>query len=134
MIKVETIIRKDIATVWQCWTSPEHVVNWNFASDDWHCPTAENDLQVGGKFTYTMASKDGQMSFDFWGIYDEIFPHQKIEITLGDGRKMIVRFVPSDNVTTIIESFEPEKINSEELQRNGWQAILDNFKKYTESI
>jgi uncharacterized protein YndB with AHSA1/START domain len=132
-ITVQAQINELMDKVWTYWTSPEHITNWNFASDDWHSPNAKNDLQVGGKFSYTMASKDGCMAFDFNGIYTNIIPHQLIEYTIEGGRKVKLIFEQADNSTIITEIFEPENLNSLELQKSGWQAILNNFKKYVES-
>jgi len=133
IISIQTTINQPIAIVWECWNKPEHIVNWNFASDDWHCPTAENNFFSDGKFIYQMAANDCSFAFDFWGIYDEIIEYKSIYSTLGDGRKMWVEFTEDGNVTRIEERFEAETENTIELQRFGWQAILDNFKKYTES-
>ena len=133
-ITVETTVNADLQTAWECWTLPEHIVKWNFASDDWHCPKAENDLRTGGKFSSTMAAKDGSFSFDFGGTHDEVTKHKTIYSTLGDGRKMNASFEEKDGKTTVTESFEAESMNSLELQRFGWQSILNNFKKYTESL
>lgn len=134
MISINTEINASIEKVWDSWTNPVHVMNWNFASDDWCCPKAVNTLKIGDGFNYTMSSKDGSMSFDFYGTYTEVIPEKLLLITLGDSRKVEVHFVANGDKTEIIESFEPEKENSEELQKTGWQSILDNFKKYTESI
>lgn len=132
MITVKTIINAPILKVWEYWTKPEHIKNWNFASDDWHCPKAVNNLKIGGKFIYTMASKDGEMSFDFSGNYINLKEFSLIEYALIDGRKVIILFEVQDNNVVITESFDPENENLEELQKNGWQNILNNFKKYTE--
>jgi uncharacterized protein YndB with AHSA1/START domain len=132
-ITVEAIIAADISKVWQYWTNPEHITNWNFASDDWHCPKAANNLQVGGKFVSTMAAKDGSMSFDFEGVFDEIIENKIIAYTLLDGRKVLINFVPTEQGVKVVESFEPENTHSLELQKTGWQAILNNFKAYTEA-
>jgi len=132
-ITVENTINAPIEKVWDCWVSPEHVEQWNNASPDWHTPKAENDLKAGGKFTYRMEAKDGSFGFDFWGIYDTVKNLELIESTLGDGRKMSVRFSPQGAKTKVIETFEAETTNSIDLQRTGWQAILDNFKKHVES-
>jgi uncharacterized protein YndB with AHSA1/START domain len=132
MITVQVLIEKSILEVWDKFTTPENVINWNFASDDWHCPKAENDVTIGGKFVYTMAAKDDSASFDFNGIYSEIELHKKIAYSIEGGRKVIVTFEENENNTLVIENFEPEDINSIELQQQGWQSILDNFKKYTE--
>jgi uncharacterized protein YndB with AHSA1/START domain len=133
-ITVEAIINAPVETVWQCWTEPKHIVNWNNASDDWHTTEATNDLKIGGKFSSIMAAKDGSFSFDFWGIYDVVETHKLLAYTLGDGRDVTISFSKNGNQTTVTETFEPEDENSVELQKGGWQAILDNFKKYVESL
>jgi uncharacterized protein YndB with AHSA1/START domain len=132
LIHIHAIVNKPLALVWEMYTSPEHVVNWNAASEDWHTPKAENDLQVGGVFRYTMAAKDGSFSFDFWGTYNEVVIREKLDSTLGDGRSMLVTLREVDDGTRIDIEFEMENQNPEELQRAGWQAILNNFKKYAE--
>lgn len=131
-IKVQTLVAAPIQKVWDRWTQPEHIVCWNFASEDWHCPSALNDLRPGGKFNYTMASKDGKMSFGFEGIYDEVIQHKRISYTILDGRKVVLDFEEMENGTLVTEVFEAESMNAPELQRAGWQAILDNFKKQAE--
>jgi uncharacterized protein YndB with AHSA1/START domain len=108
-------------------------MKWNFASEDWHCPKADNNLVPGGEFHYLMAAKDGSFSFDFWGTYIKIEMEKFIEIILGDGRKMSVSFEVMGQATTVTEIFEPEEENALELQKAGWQAILDNFRKHAES-
>jgi uncharacterized protein YndB with AHSA1/START domain len=133
-ITVEATINAPIETVWQCWTEPKHIVNWNNASDDWHTTEATNDLKIGGKFSSIMAAKDGSFSFDFWGIYDAVETHKLIAYTLGDGRDVTISFSIKGNQTAVTEIFEPEDENTIELQKGGWQAILDNFKKYVETI
>jgi uncharacterized protein YndB with AHSA1/START domain len=132
-ITIETTINAPIAHVWEKWTSPEHIQNWNFASPDWHCPKAKSDLTVGGEFHYEMASKDGSMSFDFWGTFQQIEDGKMIASVLGDGRKMQVTFETTEAGTKVTEQFEPENQNPEEMQKAGWQMILDNFKSYVES-
>tara|TARA_R110002051_G_scaffold131041_1_gene204873 strand:- start:467 stop:895 length:429 start_codon:yes stop_codon:yes gene_type:complete len=132
-IRVTTTIAAEPNKVWEYWTNPEHIVNWNFASEDWHCPAAENDLRTGGRFKYTMACKDGEMQFDFEGVYDDIIPEKKIAYTLADARQVAVIFKKEIRKTKLIETFDAENTHTEEVQRNGWQAILDNFKKYVES-
>jgi uncharacterized protein YndB with AHSA1/START domain len=131
-IEVEVVVHKPLEHVWACWTSPKHIVNWNFASDDWHCPHAVNDLKVGGLFSYTMAAKDGSMSFDFAGVYDTVIEKEKISYDIG-GRKVDLKFTVVDNGVKMTEIFDPEDINPADMQRAGWQAILDNFKRYAES-
>ena len=132
-ITIETVVNASIEKVWNSWTEPQHITQWNHASDDWHCPKAANDLKDGGKFSSTMAAKDGSFSFDFGGIHDKVTKNELIESTMGDGRKMKVVFVSAGNETKVIETFEAENENSLDLQRGGWQAILNNFKKHTES-
>lgn len=132
-ITVQTTVNALIQKVWKYWTAPEHITQWNNASDDWHCPKAENDLRKGGKFSFTMAAKDGSFSFDFWGTYNDILENELIIYTMGDGRKAKITFASIGDVTKVIETFEAEEDNAVELQQGGWQAILNNFKKYTES-
>lgn len=134
MITVQNNINAPIETVWECWTNPVHITKWNNASDDWHTPYAENDLRTGGRFKSTMASKDGTMSFDFEGEYTLIEQNKAIEYVMADGRKVEISFAASPTGVDVIESFDPETENSEEMQRGGWQAILNNFKKYVESL
>ena len=119
--------------VWQCWTLPEHITKWNQASDDWHTPYAENDLRVGGRFSSRMESKDGKFGFDFGGVYDVVEPPSRLDYTLGDGRVVHITMEPVDGGTHVIETFEAESENSLERQRQGWQAILDNFNRYVEN-
>lgn len=133
VINIATTVHAPVEKVWTYWTKPEHITQWNNASPDWHTPHASNDLQAGGKFLSRMEAKDGSMGFDFWGIYDEIKTNELIANTLGDGRKMSVHFTAEGDTTKVVESFEAEDMNSLEMQRGGWQSILDNFKKYTES-
>ena len=132
-ITIEATVKAPVEKVWKFWTAPEHITEWNNASEDWHTPRAENDLRPGGKFLSRMEAKDGSFGFDFWGIYDEVVPNKVIAYTLGDGRKVRTVFSSAGNETTIVSEFEPENTNPIEMQRGGWQAILDNFKKYTES-
>ncbi|MBA2248557.1 MAG: SRPBCC domain-containing protein [Chitinophagaceae bacterium] len=132
-ITVESTINAPVKKVWEYWTMPEHIIKWNYASDDWHTPRAENDLQPGGKFVSRMEAKDGSMGFDFGGEYDDVKNNEIIEYTLGDKRKVKVTFTTLGETTKVSETFEAESMNSVELQRGGWQAILDNFKKYTEA-
>ena len=132
-ITVEALVKAPIEKVWSNWTEPKHITKWNQASDDWHSPHAENDLRTGGKFKTTMAAKDGSMSFDFEGVYTNVQLHKVIEYTLLDGRKVKITFSGTGKETNVTETFEAEDENSVELQRGGWQAILDNFKKYTEA-
>jgi uncharacterized protein YndB with AHSA1/START domain len=132
-IKVMTLVNAPVETVWKKWTSPEDIIHWNNASDDWHTPRAENDLKPGGKFLFRMEAKDGSFGFDFEGTYQQVRKHERIEYTIVDGRKVIITFTPEGTKTRVTETFEAETKNSVELQQGGWQAILNNFKKYTES-
>ncbi|MDD4993290.1 MAG: SRPBCC family protein [Paludibacter sp.] len=131
-ITVQTTIEAPVEKVWKCFTTPENIVQWNTASEDWHTTKSENDLRVGGKFNSHMEAKDGSFGFDFWGIYNEIILHEKLASTLGDGRTMEVKFISQNNSTEVIETFEAENQNPVDLQRGGWQAILDNLKKHVE--
>lgn len=133
-ITVEAVINAPIEKVWTSWTEPKHITKWNQASDDWHSPYAENDLRTGGKFKTTMAAKDGSMSFDFEGVYTNVQQHKLIEYAMSDGRKVSVVFSQNGNPTKVVETFDPENENPIEMQREGWQAILDSFKKYTEAL
>lgn len=132
-ITVEKSINAPVEKVWALWTEPEHIKNWNNASDDWHTPHAENDLRPGGKFSARMEAKDGSFGFDFGGVYDDVKENKYIEYTLGDGRKVSVSFSAKEGETKVSETFEAENTHSIEMQRGGWQAILDNFKKYVEA-
>ncbi len=125
-------IRSSIEKVWACWTEAEHIVNWNFASEDWHCPKAENNLVVDGTFSFTMAAKDGSFSFDFEGKYTAVEPEKSISYVLGDGRKVKVEFTSKDGYVEVTEAFDAETLNPIDMQQAGWQAILNNFKDYAE--
>ena len=134
IITVEQTINAPVTKVWQFWTMPEHITKWNNASADWHTPRAENDLRPGGSFASRMESRDGKMGFDFGGTYDAVTTNEYIEYTLGDGRKVKISFTSlGGSSTKVAESFEAENTHSTDMQRGGWQSILDNFKKYTEA-
>ena len=133
VVTVESTINAPVEKVWDYWAKPEHITQWANASDDWHTPRAENDLRTGGNFLTRMEAKDGSFGFDFGGIYDVVTDHEYIEYTMGDGRKVKVNFTPQDNSTKVVESFEAEDTNPVEMQQQGWQSILNNFKKYTEA-
>ncbi|MQR94528.1 SRPBCC family protein [Fictibacillus phosphorivorans] len=133
MITVETTVHKPIAEVWKYWTEPQHITGWSFASDEWHAPKAENDLREGGRFLTRMEAKDGSFGFDFSGAYDEVKTNEYIAYTLDDGRKVTITFVGLENETRIVETFEAESSNPVEMQEAGWQAFMDNFKRYSES-
>lgn len=133
-ITVQTSVNKDIEATWKFWTEPDHITKWNFATDDWICPSASNDFQIEGTFSFRMEAKDGSIGFDFSGKYDEIEPNKKIVYSIEDGRKVEVIFSAVNQTTEITEIFEAEKLNPVEMQQAGWQSILNNFKKYAESI
>jgi uncharacterized protein YndB with AHSA1/START domain len=134
-ITVSVTINAPLQRVWDLWTAPEHIVKWCFASDDWEAPRAENDLRVGGRFTTRMQAKDGSAGFDFGGTYTEVEPHAAIAYEMGDdGRKVRVVFAEEGGRTTVTESFDPENENPAEMQRAGWQAILENFRTHAESV
>lgn len=133
-ITIQALVNAPVEKVWKCWSEPQHIVGWNAASDDWHTTRAENDLRVGGKFLSRMEAKDGSFGFDFPGQYTKVELHQLIEYTLDDDRTVQISFAPQENGTLITETFEAEGENTLELQQNGWQAILNNFKKYTEGL
>ena len=132
-ITVRSTINSPISKVWSYWTLPEHITKWCNASDDWHAPRAENNVKTGGKFLTRMEAKDGSIGFDFEGVYDNVVPDKLIEYSMADGRKVNIVFEGDDKRTSIIETFDPENENPPEFQQKGWQAILDNFKKYTET-
>ena len=132
-IRIHTKVNAPLAYVWKCWTSPSDIVQWNAASEDWHTPRATNDLRVGGKFKYRMEVRDGSMGFDFEGTYTAIESEKRIEYALDDDRKVWVLFREADDGILVEESFEAEDTHTAELQRTGWQAILDRFKKHVEA-
>ncbi len=132
MLTVETIVKGDMDKIWQLWTKPEHIMKWAFASDDWEAPEATNDAQTGGKFSTTMSAKDKSQSFVFGGTYSGVEEGKYINYTLDDGRKVMIDFKEDLGAVHITERFEPENENPPEMQHAGWQAILDNFKKYAE--
>lgn len=133
LITVETTVNAPVETVWSYWTEPEHITQWNSASDDWHTPRATNDLREGGMFTCRMEAKDGSAGFDFGGTYTKVLDCRQIDYTMDDGRTVSITFEQQDGHTHITESFDAESENPLEMQRQGWQAILDRFKAYVES-
>ncbi|MBP6993692.1 SRPBCC domain-containing protein [Candidatus Woesebacteria bacterium] len=134
-VTVAVVVDRDISTVWSVFTLPEHIVQWNQASEDWHCPKATNDLVEGGHFSWTMAAKDASASFDFEGTYTRVDIQALIEYTIIGGRKVSIRFEKAgEHSTKVTETFEMESENSEERQREGWQAILESFKQHAERI
>lgn len=131
--RLEVLINAPMQKVWDCWTKPEHIVNWNFASDEWCCPSAINELRPGGKFSWRMEAVDGSMGFDFEGEYIEIVEQELISEKLGDGRLVSIRFDVVENGVLLFEQFETEDENPVDMQIAGWLSILNNFKKYVES-
>jgi len=131
-ITVSAVVNAPLEKVWERYTLPEHITKWNFASDDWQCPWAKNDLKVGGKYSARMEAKDGSFGFEFEAIYDAVNTHEELTYTMGDGRKSTTLFKPQGHKTHVETTFDAEAQNSVEMQKGGWQAILDNFKKYAE--
>jgi uncharacterized protein YndB with AHSA1/START domain len=132
-ITVEATINAPIQKVWKLWTNPEHIIHWNNASEDWCTPKAENDLNFGGKFVFKMEAKEGSFGFEFEGIYTDVKNNELIAYKMADERQVKINFTSEGDNTKIIETFEAEDINTIDLQRKGWQAILNNFKKYVET-
>jgi len=132
-ITIDAVVNAAPGQVWQCWTAPDHITRWNFASSDWCCPVAENDLKVGGQYRARMEARDGSVGFDFEAVYDEVSPFDTLSYTLNDGRRVKTRFEAQNGSTKVTTVFDAEDENSIEQQRNGWQAILNNFKAYVES-
>lgn len=131
-VTVTAEISRPIKEVWSLWTEPEHVQKWNFASNDWCCPRASNDLRNGGSFNYRMESKDGSFGFDLEGVYTDVVDQQRIAFTMSDGRAVETTFAENGETVTVTTVFDAESENPVEMQRDGWQAILNNFRKYTE--
>ena len=132
-VVVKVNINAPVDKVWKFFSEPEAIKKWSFASDDWHTPHAENDLREGGKFKNSMAAKDGSFSFDFEGVYSTVKENEVIDYGLADGRQVHITFTPEGSITKVTETFDPETINPIEMQKSGWQAILNNFKKYVEA-
>lgn len=132
VLTVTATVNAPVSKVWNYWNQPEHITQWCSPSPEWHTPRAESDLRAGGKFLSRMEAKDGSMGFDFAGVFDVVTPHEYIEYTIGDGRKVKIHFTAEGDSTLVEESFEAEDQNPIEMQQGGWQAILDSFKKYTE--
>lgn len=134
LITVETLVQAPMEKVWSCWTEPVHIVHWNNASDDWHTPSASVDLREGGKFVSRMEAKDGSVGFDFSGVFTKVILHERIEYVMEDGRTVAVAFEEQGDATKVVETFAAENEHSAEMQRAGWQSILNNFKQYVESL
>ncbi len=132
-ITIEATINTPVEKTWKLWTGTEHIVKWNSASPEWHSPSAKHDLKVGGTFVYRMEAKDGSFGFDFGGTFDVVDPNKQLAYTMGDGRKADTRFKNDNGKTHITTTFEAEGMNPVEMQKAGWQAILNNFKNYAET-
>lgn len=133
-ITIQATVSTDAAKAWDCYTSPEHITQWNFADESWQCPRAENDLRVGGKYTARMEAKDGSWGFDFEAVYNEIVDGKSFTYTLGDGRQVSTSFEDLGGQTLVTTIFDAEGQNPIEMQQAGWQAILNNYKKYAEGL
>lgn len=133
-ITIKAQVKGDVQQVWKAYTDPKHIINWNFADPSWHCPKAANDLRIGGEYFTRMEAKDGSFGFDFKAIYKELTPEQSFVYVLEDGREVSVSFIPQVDTTEIVIVFDPENQNPIEMQQAGWQAILDNFKRYAEGL
>lgn len=133
-IRIEALIEAPLHTTWESYTDPKHITQWNFASEDWHCPYAENDVRSGGKFKSRMEAKDGSFGFDFEGVYDEVIDQKLIAYHLEDGRKVRVEFSEENGQTKVIIDFDAENENPIDMQKQGWQAILNKFKQHTECL
>ncbi|TMM55397.1 SRPBCC family protein [Sulfitobacter sabulilitoris] len=131
-ITVQTTIGSPVERVWEGFTTPDHIARWNFASDDWCCPSAEADLRVGGSYKARMEAKDGSFGFDFEAVYEELNLHKALTLAMADGRRARTIFVPLDGKTKVTTTFDAEAENPVEMQRDGWQAILENFRAYME--
>ena len=132
-IAISATINADKSKVWDYYTKPEHIIKWNFADPSWCCPFATNDLRVGGKITARMEAKDGSFGFEFGGVYEAVEEGKSMTYTMGDGRQVEVVFDGDDRKVDVKVAFDPESENPEEMQKNGWEAILTNFKTYTEA-
>ena len=132
-ITIEATVAAPVDHVWRCYTEPAHIMQWNFASDDWCCPRAENDLRVGGRYVVRMEAKDGSFGFEIESVYDQVVPHEAIAYTMSDGRTVTTTFATAAGSTTVTTTFEAEQQNPAERQRQGWQAILDSLKRHAES-
>ena len=133
-ITVEATVNAPVTNVWKAWNTPSDIIQWNTPDPSWHTPSSENDLRVGGKFKNRMEAKDGSFGFDFEGIYDEVALHKEITYTMSDGRTAITLFTEQNGKTHLTTTFDAETENDPEFQKQGWQAILNNFVKYVESI
>lgn len=132
-IIISSYVNAKTEKVWQYYNQANHIVNWNFASDDWCCPKVESDFIEGGKYVARMEAKDGSFGFDFEAVFDEIREPERVAYTMADGRRAEIKFKPEGEFTLVKISFDPDQSHSKEMQQEGWQAILNNFKKYVET-
>lgn len=132
-ITVETLVKAELSKVWDAWNNPADIKQWNSAQEDWHTTQSTVDLREGGKFSARMEAKDGSMGFDFEGTYTRVVPNEAVEYRMSDGREVQVEFVESPDGVLVKETFDAETENTPEMQRQGWQAILDNFGRYVEA-
>ena len=132
-IRIATQILAPLDTVWNAWVTPSDISEWNFASDDWCCPSAELDPKSGGQFSYRMEARDGSVGFDFEGTFNKVVPKELIQFEIGDGRQVLVEFLEMGNGVKVVETFEAEDSHLADQQKQGWQSILDNFKRHVES-
>jgi uncharacterized protein YndB with AHSA1/START domain len=132
VVAISATIKAPVEKVWKLWTNIEDITSWNSPSPDWHTPRAENDVKDNGNFLFRMEAKDGSFGFDFAGVYTKVIPNEVMEYTMGDGRKVKINFISKGDETHIDQTFEAESENPVEMQQNGWQAILNNFKAYAE--
>lgn len=133
-IEIETHVSADADRAWEVWNSPAHIQRWNAASDDWHTPRSAVDLRVGGRLSSRMEAKDGSAGFDFGGVYTRVEPPRLVELRMDDGREVRVEFLDTADGTRVRETFDADTAGSLDLQRRGWQAILDNFARYVEGL
>lgn len=131
-VEISADVHASSDKVWEAWTEPRHITQWNFADPSWHCPHAENDLRPGGKYMARMEAKDGSFGFDFEAVYDEVTPKSRIQYTMGDGRVALTTFEDNGGSTKVTTWFDPENQNEVEFQKAGWQAIMNSFKGYVE--
>ena len=132
-ITVETTVKSSLDAVWAAWNAPADIKKWNAASEDWHTTASSVDLREGGRFSARMEAKDGSMGFDFEGTYTKVVPKKRIEFAMSDGRTVQIEFSPAKDGVHVKETFDAETQNSPDLQRQGWQAILDNFARHVEA-
>ena len=131
-ITITALVDAPVEKVWRYWTEPKHITQWNFASDDWCCPRATNDLRVGGTYTARMEARDGSFGFDFGGVWSDVTEGKSLGLKMGDGRSARTTFTREGTGTRVTTVFDAEGSNPLEMQRDGWQAILNNFKRYVE--